>query len=130
MNTKKTHKTTPLHSTPTRRFGRKTAEHLFPPHPESCELTISCRREDYCASQIARAVEDAEAHLLNLNVTSALTENGNLTVELRVSHRNSGAVSRSLERYGYTVEHTADGYDMERLVSDSRLAELMAHLNL
>lgn len=130
MNTKKAHKTTPLRSTPTRCFGPKNTAYLFPPHPESCKLTISCRREDYCASQIARAVEDAEAHLLNLNVTSALTDSGNLIVELRVSHRNSGAVSRSLERYGYTVEYTADGYDMERMVSDSRLAELMTHLNL
>ena len=68
---------------------------LFPYTPDSSSLTVECPASDYSASSIARAVEDCNAHLLNLNVTSV--------VDLRVNHRNADAVSRSLERYGFMV---------------------------
>ncbi|MDE6684329.1 MAG: hypothetical protein K2J94_04020, partial [Duncaniella sp.] len=45
-------------------------ERLFPPRDESSRLLVSCITSDYSASRIARAVEDADAHLLNLNVTT------------------------------------------------------------
>ena len=70
---------------------------------------------DYSASRIARAVEDADAHLLNLNVTSDSERSDNrITAELRISHRDPEAAARSLERYGYEVigaEGTADSDD-------------------
>ena len=45
-------------------------EYLYPPVADSSRLLVGCSREDYSASRIAHAVEDCDAHLLNLNVTS------------------------------------------------------------
>lgn len=85
---------------------RHDAAHCFPPQPESCELTVSCRRSDYSASTIARAVEDCDAHLLNLNVTDqsrGADDPSSVLVDIRVNMRNAESVARSLERYGYDV---------------------------
>ncbi len=69
---------------------------------------MRCRRSDYSASLIARAVEDCDAHLLNLNVTALSGEEADdLVVDLRINHRNALSVARSLERYGYEVTDIA-----------------------
>lgn len=94
-------------------------DYLFPPVAESSRLLVGCRREDYSASRIAHAVEDCNAHLLNLNVTSGGTKSDNgvkeshqadakfpVLVDIRVSHINARNITRSLERYGYTVLET------------------------
>ena len=47
-----------------------SAAELFMPAPEACHLLVACRRDDYAASRIARAVEDVDAHILNLNLLS------------------------------------------------------------
>lgn len=100
-------------------------EYFFPPVGESSRLLVGCSREDYSASRIARAVEDCDAHLLNLNVTSmgdsadvydnmaSDTTDGKFPVifDIRVSHRNPSGVTRSLERYGYTVLDTCSSDD-------------------
>lgn len=87
-------------------------ERLFPGNEDTSELTIECGRDDYSASAIARAVEDCNAHLLNLNVTSDHpSKAGSVVVDLRVSHRNSGAVARSLERYGFLVTAVDEQHD-------------------
>ncbi|MDE6300608.1 MAG: hypothetical protein K2M19_02705 [Muribaculaceae bacterium] len=79
-------------------------EVIFPPNPESSRLLIGLAKGDFMASHIARAVEDADARLLNMNVTSIVPENNSgLIVDLRVSHRDPQRVMRSLERYGYSV---------------------------
>lgn len=110
-----------------------TLMHYFPPVDDSSRLTVSCRRIDYSASAVARAVEDCDAHLLNLNVTSASAMDpfgDELTLEIRISHRNAMAVARSLERYGYRVlamEH-AEGADADTM--RDRYEELMRYLNV
>ena len=69
---------------------------------ESSTLVLTCRRGDYSASRIARAVEDADAHLLNLNVTAdSERSDSRIVAELRISHRDPEAAARSLERYGF-----------------------------
>lgn len=99
-------------------------ERRFPGNEESSELTIECGRSDYSASAIARAVEDCNAHLINLNVTSAPgSSSGKVVVDLRVSHRNSAAVARSLERYGFMVTSVFDDDD------DPVLAKAREHAN-
>lgn len=108
----------------------RSARRLFPPMPDSCELTIECNRDQYSASAIGRAVEDADAHLLNLNVTSVDNGPDRLTVDLRVSHRNAGSVARSLERYGYTVTGTRGGHDTELENMRRRIDELMTCIEL
>lgn len=88
---------------------------LMPPNPDSGRLTVVCSASDYSASIIARAVEDANANLLNLNVTSE-TEGPRIVVDLRVSTRNVASVARSLMRHGYDVvaEYGADEFDDEQ----------------
>lgn len=76
---------------------------MHPERSDASELTVTCPAPQYSASQIARAVEDCDAHLLNLDVTADVTADGDTIIELRVSHRNADAVARSLARYGYTV---------------------------
>lgn len=106
-------------------------ERLFPPREEASRLLVSCLPSDYSASRLARAVEDADAHLLNLNVTSDGERLDNRVVaELRVSHRSPLAVARSLERYGYEVldvEHDALADDD---LAAQRLNELLHYIDL
>ena len=106
-------------------------DRISPPRQEASRLLVSCLPSDYSASRIARAVEDADAHLLNLNVTTDGERLDNRVVtELRVSHRSPLAVARSLERYGYEVvdvEHDALADDP--LAAD-RLNELMYYIDL
>ncbi|MDE6853895.1 MAG: hypothetical protein K2J38_02450 [Muribaculaceae bacterium] len=117
-------------------------EYFYPPVAESSRLLIGCSREDYSASRIARAVEDCDAHLLNLNITArpdkADGEDGETfgvpfqyLVDIRVSHRNASGVKRSLERYGYDVldilsaEHSEDSEMMRK-----RIDELFRYLEI
>lgn len=112
---------------------------LYPPRDDSSRLLLGCRRLDYSASRISTAVEDCNAHVLNLNVTdmgdSGFSENGSdmLVVDLRVNHRSPAAVSRSLERYGYSVLMTkAPGGDDGDLGGDSlrnRINELLRYID-
>lgn len=81
---------------------------LYPPRTDSSRLLLGCRRLDYSASRISTAVEDCNAHVLNLNVTDlgdTFSDTGSdmLVIDLRVNHRSPSAISRSLERYGYNV---------------------------
>lgn len=106
-------------------------DRLFPLVEESSTLLLACRRGDYSASRIAHAVEDCDAHILNLNVTSDGEPGSNrIVAELRVSHRDPESVSRSLERYGYEVIE-ADGTPLaDDSLMRSRYDELMRYLSL
>lgn len=75
----------------------------MPPLEDASVLTVACRPDDFSASLLARAVEDSDAHLINLNVTDRRLDDGRITVELRTNHRNCESTARSLERYGYEV---------------------------
>lgn len=117
-------------------------DYFYPPVAESSRLMIGCSREDYSASRIARAVEDCDAHLLNLNITARPDKTGDeegeafrlpyqYLVDIRVSHRNASGVKRSLERYGYDVldilsaEHSEDSEMMRK-----RIDELFRYLEI
>lgn len=118
-------------------------EQLFPPVAESSRLLVGCSREDYSASRIARAVEDCNAHLLNLNVTSfgerkdygELSDGGlsdgkfQVVCDLRVNHRSAAGVGRSLERYGYTVLGTSSADEPDDTTA-SRINELIRYLEI
>lgn len=85
---------------------------------------------DYSASAIARAVEDCNAHILNLNITAQPASNTNsVVVDLRVSHRDSAAVVRSLERYGFHVTSaTIDKNDPMMSRARDNALELLRYL--
>lgn len=104
---------------------------LFPAVEESSTLTLAVEPDQYSASVIARAVEDCDAHVLNLNVGAERTAHGELTVYLRVNHRNGAAVARSLERFGYRVTDVSETDDGD--VADSardRVNELLRYLEI
>lgn len=117
-------------------------EYFFPPVAESSRLLVGCRKEDYSASRIARAVEDCNAHLLNLNVTEIGSENpfaaddevsdGKFPVifDLRVSHRNAASISRSLERYGYTVLSAKSSDNADDDTTRQRIDQLFRYLEI
>lgn len=111
-----------------------TPEELYAPASEASHLVVACRRSDYSASRIAHAAEDADAHVLNLNVTSLRHEgmDDHVVVALRVGRREAGAVARSLERYGYEVLGTdggaTDGADDD--TARSRAAELLRYIEM
>lgn len=103
--------------------------HLFPEAGDSSQLKVHCKRTDYSASHLSRAIEDAEAHVLNLNITDEVPFEGGLTVEVRISHRNPSAAARSLERYGYAVGQTSCP-DITTELTRRRINEFMAHLDV
>lgn len=108
----------------------KKMARLFPSVEDSCRLTMTCRKSDYAASIVARAVEDCDAHVLNLNVTGETTPTGEMVVELRVGLNNGERVARNLVRYGYEVvkivhENAVDDDTMRR-----RIDELMHYIEL
>ena len=80
-----------------------TLDRLFPPVDEGSQLLVAVSPVDYTASTVARAVEDTDAHLINLNVLADRSGADELMVHLRVDRRDGNAVARSLERYGYRV---------------------------
>ncbi len=104
-------------------------EVFFPPVADSSRLLIGCSSSHYSASRIAQAVEDANARLLNLNVTSLEVEGWQVVAALRINHRDPQSAARSLERYGFDVislETSPD--DDERL--RSHYDELMHYLSM
>lgn len=104
-------------------------EVLFPHNPDSSRLLIGCAAADYSASRIAQAVEDADARLLNLNVTSLAGDSSEVVVALRVGHLNPERVARSLERYGYDIiSIETDGVSDDTL--RRRYEELMRILDI
>ena len=105
-------------------------ERLFPQNPESSRFLILCRRSDYSAGRIARAIEDCNAHVLNLNVTADTLSDDMIAVDVRVNRNDISAISRSLSRYDYMV--VGVGAD-STLVSDTereRVAELLRYLDM
>lgn len=117
--------------------------YFFPAVGESSRLLVGCRREDYSASRIARAVEDCDAHLLNLNVTNmgdvahdpdsdeACDFAWPVVFDIRVTHRNATGIARSLERYGYSVLSTSnDTGDEGDSTSRERIDNLMRYLEI
>lgn len=118
-------------------------DYLFPAVAESSRLLVGCRREDYSASRIAHAVEDCNAHLLNLNVTSMDNDkdydidgdgisDGKFPVvcDIRVKHRNAEHISRSLERYGYTVLEATTSEKPDESTLRQRINEFFRYLEI
>lgn len=99
-------------------------------------MTVVCHPADFSASALARAVEDSNAHLLNMNVTGTVREDGRMTIELRTSLRHADNTIRSLARYGFETVSSKSFPEIAAADSDfnenmrSRAAELLHILNL
>ena len=113
--------------------GEPRHSYLMPPMDEASRIVVACHPADFSASALARAIEDTNAHLVNLNVTAKRLDDGRLTVELRTNHRNSSAAARSLERYGFEVldqSDPADANDPTDRMLRSRAEELLRILEI
>lgn len=109
---------------------------LLPPRAEASTITVACQAADFSASALARAVEDSNAHLVNLNVTADSLPGGRLVIELRTSLPHSAATVRSLTRYGFevlsatSVPVTTDEFNPDDDALRRRAAELLHILQL
>ena len=103
---------------------------MIAPRDDCSVITLECRPEDYSASIIAHAVEDTDAHLVDL--FSAPGEEGKMKVTLRVRHSDPSAAVRSLERYDFHVlEAHGCGNDIQSLqIANERLLALQALMNV
>lgn len=91
-------------------------------------IEIECQPVDYSASSLARAVEDTDAHLVDMFTVPA--EDGRLCVTLRIRCEDPGAAVHSLERYGYNVTGVYGQENVEHTASLERLLSLQALINV
>ncbi len=113
-------------------FKTYQLDELYPIAEGSRHILIGCRRDDYSASRIAAAVEDCDAHLLNLNVMTDDSGHHDIIADIRVNRLTVGALVRSLERYGFDVI-AFDGQDDSDGVDDTlkeRVEELLRYINM
>lgn len=105
---------------------------LFPDVGDASSLILSTPSDNYSASVVARAVEDCDAHLLNLNVGERNEEDSTVTVYLRVNHRNGESVARSLERFGYNViaVENSEENELDPNAARRRVEELIRYLEI
>ena len=93
-------------------------------------ITVECTPEEYSASIIAHAVEDTDAHLVDLFSTPF--DNDKLRVTLRVRNSDPTSTIRSLERYDYHVVEAHSSSDGIRSleIATERLLSLHAIMNV
>lgn len=111
--------------------SRDELEMLYPSSGERAELLVAVRPDEYSAAVLARAVEDCDVHLVNMNLTPMRTDEGLLVVALRVDCTGTDAIERSLERYGYMVlDASGNRFSIDDEESRRRAAELLHMLEL
>lgn len=104
---------------------------VYPSGGSYTEFLVAVRPGDFSASAIARAVEDCDLHLLNMNVTSARTPGGDIIVALRTDACSGDGVTRSLNRYGYDVIATSGEISsIDADEAERRAAELLRLLDI
>ena len=104
---------------------------ILPDADDSCELLVACPPGDYSASALSRGVEDCDARVLAMSVTSMRDAEGRPVVMLRANTRTPEGIARSLARYGYEVIHTAGGispHEHNRAIA--RVNELLHYLEM
>lgn len=103
---------------------------MIAPRDDCSVITLECSPQEYSASVLAHAVEDSDAHLVDLMTTPG--ENGQLTVTLRVRHTDPTAAVRSLERYDFhVIDAHSSGDTIESMeIATERLLALQALMNV
>lgn len=112
-------------------FKTYDIDELYPALEGSSHLLIGCRKSDFSASRIAKAVEDCDAHMLNLNVMRDESMHYDLLADIRINRISGEAVARSLERYGFDVISFSTGSsDSTDSSLQRRVDELLHYINL
>lgn len=101
---------------------------MIAPRDDSSVITVECRPEDYSASLMAHAVEDAGAHMVDL--WSSPADDGMLRVTLRVRMTDPSAAVRSLERYDFRVVEASGSVLRDAEIAGERLLALQTLLNV
>lgn len=102
---------------------------MIAPRDDCSVITLECSPEEYSASVISHAVEDSDAHLVDLLTTPG--EEGRIVVTLRVRHSDPSSAIRNLERYGFTVTDAhASGQITEYGITAERLLSLQTLMNV
>lgn len=105
-------------------------DRLMPFSPDSSRFLVLCHRSDYSAGRIAQAIEDSNANVLNLNVTSDTRADDRIVVDVRVDRKNIDSIARSLARYDYIVEGMTEADDIIEERDRERVAELLRMLDV
>ena len=105
-------------------------ERLMPYSPDASRFTVICRRSDYSAGSIARAIEDCNTHVLNLNLTADVLKDDMVSVDVRVDRKNIASIARSLARFGYVVSGHEETEDIWDETDRKRVAELLRYLEV
>lgn len=98
------------------------------PRYDSSVIEVDCQPSDFSASLFARAVEDTDAHLVDMLTTPG--EEGSLHVTLRVRCEDPTAAVHSLERYGYEVSGVHGHENVEQTAALERLLALQTLINV
>ena len=101
---------------------------MIAPRDDSSLVTVECAPADYSASRISHAVEDSDAHIVDLWTVPA--ENGKIRVTLRVRRADPTPTVHNLERYGYEVVDTSSADYQDAEVAWERILALNALLNV
>lgn len=93
-------------------------------------IVLECLPEDFSASMIAHAVEDSDAHLVDMLTTPS--EGGRLRITLRVRQSDPTPAVHSLERYDFKVveAHGCASSLSNTAVAIDRLLSLQTLLNV
>ena len=103
---------------------------IIAPRGDCSMITVECLPEDYSASILANAVEDTDAHLVDL--FSFPAENGKIRVSLRIRNSDPSSAIRSLERHDFNVvEAHPSSEAMQSLeIAAERLLSLQTLMNV
>lgn len=103
---------------------------MIAPRDDCSVITVECTPEEYSASRLARAVEDSDAHLVDLLTSPG--PDGTILVTMRVRHSDPSAAIRSLERYDFHVveAHGSGSVIRDAAITAERLLALQALMNV
>lgn len=103
---------------------------MITPRDDCSVITVECAPENYSASIIAHAIEDTDAHLVDL--MSFPSDNGKIRVTLRLRNTDPTSAARNLEGYDYEVVEIYGHGDLLQSVeiATERLLSLQALMNV
>lgn len=101
---------------------------MIPARDDSSLVTVECVPADYSASRLSHAVEDSDAHIVDL--WSAPADNGKIRVTLRVRRSDPTSTIHNLERYGYEVVDSSGISNQDVEIAFERLLALNTLLNV
>ena len=103
---------------------------MIAPRDDCSIITVECTPQDYSAGMIAHAIEDTDAHLVDILTTPS--HDGLLNVTLRVRNSDPSQAVRSLERYNYHVvdSHPASIEIQSIEIATERLLSLQTLMNV